>query len=318
VPRLTAYPRFSRFCRRASTAILREQGKNRGSLLGNSTTAITLLGTSYAAPAYGFPDALRYILQRDILAKSVPNTLGSWVGMESYLRDDSFQTNRPKLLIWEIPNARWIRRRTTHTGRRAINPTTPNGCCVPRLGTKQLHAVAGCGKSGCRRLVATATDNVTAGKTTKQDFIELSFDKPFGKLDYLVASIAPTALKIWCSKRPAKAWRHAGSMCPFGRWRRACPEGALPSGGKGFTKLLIYPGKSSAFVFKGYRFAGSRRICSSKNCCGGRCCVARCSKSSCTSSTFRYLRSCALHPSLIANFWKHRYNGAWNSPHIHC
>jgi hypothetical protein len=25
----------------------------------------------------------------------------------------------------------------------------------------------------------------------------------------------------------------------------------LPSGGKGFTKLRIFPGKSSAFVFKG-------------------------------------------------------------------
>jgi alginate O-acetyltransferase complex protein AlgJ len=42
-------------------------------------------------------------LQRNLLDISIPVDQGPWVGMEAYLRDDAFKTNRPKLIIWEIP-----------------------------------------------------------------------------------------------------------------------------------------------------------------------------------------------------------------------
>lgn len=73
-------------------------------LLGNRLPAgMTLVGSSYSHEWTGFPDALRYVLQRDILSVSVGADRGSWVGMESYLRDDSFQTKAPTLLLWELP-----------------------------------------------------------------------------------------------------------------------------------------------------------------------------------------------------------------------
>jgi len=224
-----------------------------GSLLGNSATAITLLGTSYTAPVYGFTDALRYTLQRNILAVWVPNTQGSWVGMESYLRDDSFQTNRPKLLIWEIPersmdtppdnpyremryqsdNAEWLLRTAAWV----------QSSCAPSPVAAKV--VAG-------GLLANATDNVTAGKTTDQDFIELSFDKPIGKLDYLVASVATTGSKKLVLEASGAGVETRWFDVPVpGNGAEHVLKTPLPSGGKGFTKLLIYPGKSSAFVFKG-------------------------------------------------------------------
>lgn len=73
--------------------------------LQNSATTpqITLMGSSYSNDWTGFPDALRFTLQRDIASISVNADQGSWVGMESYLRDESFQKQPPKILIWELP-----------------------------------------------------------------------------------------------------------------------------------------------------------------------------------------------------------------------
>lgn len=73
-------------------------------LLGNQNAPeIGLVGSSYSKDWTGFTDALRYVLQRDVASAAVGADQGAWVGMESYLRDDAFQTKPPKLLIWEMP-----------------------------------------------------------------------------------------------------------------------------------------------------------------------------------------------------------------------
>lgn len=73
-------------------------------LLGNQNAPdIGLVGSSYSRDWTGFTDALRYVLQRDVVSVAVGADQGSWVGMESYLRDDAFQTAPPKVLIWEMP-----------------------------------------------------------------------------------------------------------------------------------------------------------------------------------------------------------------------
>ncbi len=73
-------------------------------LLGNQAPPdIALLGSSYSRDWTGFPEALRFVLERDVASVAFGADQGSWVGMESYLRDDAFQTKRPKLLIWEMP-----------------------------------------------------------------------------------------------------------------------------------------------------------------------------------------------------------------------
>jgi alginate O-acetyltransferase complex protein AlgJ len=73
-------------------------------LLGNQTTPlIALLGSSYSKEWTGFADALRFVMQRDVSSVAVAANQGSWIGMESFLRDEAFQKNPPKLLIWEMP-----------------------------------------------------------------------------------------------------------------------------------------------------------------------------------------------------------------------
>ena len=81
----------------------RGQATQAGLLNAGDNVGITVIGSSYTNKNTGYPDALRYTLQRDLLDISIPVTQGPWVGMEAYLRDDAFKTNKPKLIIWEIP-----------------------------------------------------------------------------------------------------------------------------------------------------------------------------------------------------------------------
>ena len=78
--------------------------ESQAGLLGSGdNVAITAIGSSFSNKNAGFPDALRYTLQRDLLDISIPVDQGPWVGMEAYLKDDAFKTRKPKLIIWEIP-----------------------------------------------------------------------------------------------------------------------------------------------------------------------------------------------------------------------
>ena len=74
-----------------------------GLLSGDESVGITVIGSSYTNRNTGYPDALRYALQRELLDISIPVDQGPWVGMEAYLKDDAFKTRQPKLIVWEIP-----------------------------------------------------------------------------------------------------------------------------------------------------------------------------------------------------------------------
>ena len=81
----------------------RAQAAQADLLNAGEKVGITVIGSSYTNKNTGYPDGLRFTLQRDLLDISIPVDQGPWVGMESYFRDDAFQTNKPKLIIWEIP-----------------------------------------------------------------------------------------------------------------------------------------------------------------------------------------------------------------------
>lgn len=81
----------------------REKASQAGLLTTGDNVGVTVIGSSYTNKNTGYPDGLRYLLQRDLLDISIPVDQGPWVGMEAYLRDDAFKTNKPKLIIWEIP-----------------------------------------------------------------------------------------------------------------------------------------------------------------------------------------------------------------------
>lgn len=74
-----------------------------GLLSAGDNVGITVIGSSYTNKNTGYPDAIRFTLQRDLLDISIPVDQGPWVGMEAYLKDEAFKTKKPKLIIWEIP-----------------------------------------------------------------------------------------------------------------------------------------------------------------------------------------------------------------------
>lgn len=224
-----------------------------GALLGDGADpAITLMGSSYSNAWTRFPEALRYTLQRDILAISVGADQGSWVGMESYLRDDAFQTKKPKLLIWEMPERdmrappnfkyRDTRYQSDNTEWLLRAAAWVQNACAPSAATGKL--VAG-------GLASAPAASVTAGATTDADFIELSFEKPLEKLDYLSASVATTGSKSLVLEASGAGVETRKFTVPVaGDGAAHALRAPLPSAGKGFTKLRIFPGKSSAFAFK--------------------------------------------------------------------
>ena len=83
--------------------VTRTQASQAGLLGAADNVGITAIGSSYTNKNTGYPDGLRYTLQRNLLDISLPVDQGPWFGMESYLQDDAFKTNKPKLIIWEIP-----------------------------------------------------------------------------------------------------------------------------------------------------------------------------------------------------------------------
>ncbi len=74
-----------------------------GLLSAGDNVGITVIGSSYTNKNTGYPDGLRFTLQRDLLDISIPVDQGPWVGMEAYLKDEAFKTKKPKMIIWEIP-----------------------------------------------------------------------------------------------------------------------------------------------------------------------------------------------------------------------
>jgi hypothetical protein len=201
-------------------------------------------------------DALRYVLQRDILNASVTGDLGPWVGMENYLRSDAFQAKSPKLLIWEwaestlhappdylyqdpryvINNTEWLLRASAW-----VQAACKASTVTARLARVGLAANAVNMKGG----------DVVTGPTSDNEFIEITFDRPLEKLDYLVARAVTAGSKtlILEGMGPGATTRRFTLNVP-GDDATHMLKTPLPSNGPGFSKVRIYPGKSDGFAVK--------------------------------------------------------------------
>jgi len=222
------------------------------SLLGEDAHPdITLLGSSYSAAWTRFPGALRYFLQRDILAISVEAIQGSWVGMESYLRDDSFQTNKPKLLIWEMPERDM--RMPPNYKYRSIRYHSDNEEWLLRAaawveGNCRVSPIVGTIVQG--GVVGEVGETVTAKLTAESDYFEIDFDRPLSKLDYLSANISLTASnKVTLEAFGVGEEKRKFEVPIVGDATSHHLRVPLPAKGEGFTKVRIYPGRGGAFKF---------------------------------------------------------------------
>lgn len=220
---------------------------------------ITVQGSSFSQEWTGFVDSLRFVLQRDILNVSVPANIGSWFGMESYLSSDAFQTNVPKMLIWERPeytmrappnfqfqDARYVSNNTEWLLRASA---WVQATCKPSTVTAKVMS-AGLAANG-----ANLNDgNIVTGPTSDNEFIELSFDKPINKLDYLAARVTAAGSKtlIVEGSGPGEATRRF-TLSIAGDDAAHALKTPLPSNSRGFTKLRIFPGKTQRFSLQGLK-----------------------------------------------------------------
>ena len=222
----------------------------------DSRPGITVVGSSSSKEWTGFVDALRYVLQRDILNVSVTGDIGPWVGMERYLLSEAFQANAPKLLIWEwaestmhappdyqYQDPRYVSNNTEWLLRASA---WVQAACKPSTVTARLAQV-GLAANG----INMKGGDVVTGPTNENEFIEITFDKPIEKLDYLVARAVTAGSKILIMEGmgPGTATRRFTLNVP-GDDASHVLKTPLPSDGRGFPKVRIYPGKSDSFTFK--------------------------------------------------------------------
>lgn len=218
------------------------------------SVGITVSGSSSSKEWTGFVDALRYLLQRDILNVSVTGDIGPWHGMESYVRSDAFQTSPPKLLIWEWaestmhapPNYQYQDPRYVSNNTEWLLRASAwvQAACKPSPVTARI-ARAGLAANAANMKGA----DVVTGPTSENEFIEIAFDKPIEKLDYVVARAATVGSKtlILEGTGPGATTRRFTLNVP-GDDATHMLKAPLPSNDRGFTKVRVYPGKSNGFT----------------------------------------------------------------------
>jgi alginate O-acetyltransferase complex protein AlgJ len=214
-----------------------------GALLGDAVApAITLVGSSYSAAWTQFADALGYTLQRDMLVVSVPATQGSWVGMESYLRDDAFQATPPKLIVWELPErdlrappsfryreARYVFDNTEWLLRAAawVSPK-----CDPARTT--VKSVGG--------------PLASASASREGDYLEVTFNRPLDKLEYLSARLTTHgSSRVKLEPSGPRAAAHPFEIPVAGDELAHAFRTPLYAAAKGYDKVRLYPGATHLF-----------------------------------------------------------------------
>ena len=233
--------------------VMRAQPKN----ASTPPPEVTLLGTSNSSIWLGLPDALSYALQRDILVDVTTGDKGSWYATEKYLRSDAFQNKPPKLFLWEMEDRDLIA--TPNYKYREASYKMDNTEWLLKasaLVQQTCKASSVSGKLGSVGLAANSANQkaggITAGSTSATDFIEINFNYPIGKLDYVSAKLATSgSSSITLEASGPDVPTRQFTLTVFGDSAEHAFKYPLPSNGKGYTKVRILPGKTSGFSFQG-------------------------------------------------------------------
>lgn len=223
-------------------------------LLGNAdVSGVALLGSSYTAGWTHFPKAVSYALQRDVPSVSITADRGQWFGLDTYLRNDAFQTSRPKLLIWEMPerdlkappsmpyrearyvldNQEWLARVGALAQQR----------CDPAA--NQASVAAG------GKLAAKAGTEASAPASTAQDWVDLALAKPSSSQEYLSARLVTNGSKaITVELSGPGATTRKFILEAAGDEAEHALTIPLLSKGKGYTKVRLSPGATTGFAVK--------------------------------------------------------------------
>lgn len=229
-------------------SVTRNQPAKEGLVGDDVSPAIALVGSSYSDNWTGFTEALRFALQRDLLDVSVGAERGSWYGIESYLRDAAYQTQKPKLLIWELPE-RDMKALPNYPYRdqRYISDNTE----------WLLRAAAWAEGGQCQaspvkaKLIAGPFDKGAPSKDG--DAIEIEFDQPLDKLDYLSAQLVSNGSKLLTLEAAGASVRKFTYPIADDNVAHVFKLPLTPASGPGFTKVKLLPGKSRGFSIKEVR-----------------------------------------------------------------
>ncbi|HRK39437.1 MAG TPA: hypothetical protein PK347_13710 [Burkholderiaceae bacterium] len=207
-------------------SVQRAKSNTSDALLGSTADiGIALMGTSYSADWTQFPSSLRYVLQKDILSMSVTADKGHWYGLESYLNDPSFQSKRPKLLIWEMPERDMKAPPDFEYREQAYRSDT-----IEWLLRNSALILNECKPSATKASITTNSQGVA----------EVSFEKPLSKLEYIQADVInPNAREL--------TFDASGQATAPRKWTVATQGTTLPytiklpliAKSKGFSKLKL-------------------------------------------------------------------------------
>jgi alginate O-acetyltransferase complex protein AlgJ len=230
---------------------VKQEGQQATTLLGDTkVAAVALVGSSFSGEWLGFPDALRYSLQRNIGNFTDIADIGPLNRMQRYLHGDAFQKNKPKLLIWEIAE------RSMGTG-----PNNP--ILLPRYrvdSAEWLLQVAALVQGSCEtasvsaKLEASSQKFGTAGMTTptkETDFLEISFDKPVDVRNYFSANLVVNGSKqIAVEAYDKNIMIRKFTIDTVGDDLYHALKTPLSINSRPVNRLKIYPGNTNAFSVK--------------------------------------------------------------------
>lgn len=214
-------------------------------LLGeDAAPGVVLMGSSYSDNWTGFAEALRSTLQRDLLDISVGAERGTWYGIETYLRDAAFQTQKPKLLIWEMPE-------------RDMKALPNYQYRDPRYlsdNTEWLLRVASWAESTCNPSPVTAkivsNPFAKAAPSKDGDAIEIEFSQPLDKLDYISAQYVSNGGRSMALEASGASSRKFSYPMADDNLDHVFKSPLPASSGAGFSKLRLLPGKAKQFTLK--------------------------------------------------------------------
>ena len=227
---------------------------------GNSPSGVVVLGSSYSQEWTGFPDALRYALQRDITFSTAAGPIGPWYGAITYFNDPAVQAKLPKLLLLEM-SERELHIASDADFREAryrINPTEwllrvsalIQQTCKASSVTGKIASTGIAAKPGAQK-----GDGVGVTSTTDADFMEIEFNNPVTKLDYLSAQLQAAGVRTITldASGPDTPQQKITVEVKGDTAVHALKYPIISLTGKGFTKVRIYPGTTSGFSFQGLK-----------------------------------------------------------------
>lgn len=225
--------------------------KNSTLMEDKAPPSITLIGSSFVAKITQFANATRYTLQHDLLDISIPGTQGPWVGMESYLNNAAFIANRPKLLIWEIPE-RDLANPPASPWRKAIYQRNEHEwllATATQLSSSCLPAATKVSTQAKQFADAASAQDITLQKvrSSKASYFEFTFDKPLKPDEYLLAEMSTTeggALRFELDTSSGKRTQWASQLPDDGKTYPV--KANIPLSAGEVRQLRLYPGESAA------------------------------------------------------------------------